>query len=84
MIYQVKGISGYCVGCVRVSAGVCGCAQVRASVCKCTLGCMGVHGWTRVGVGVGVCRYGWVGADVHGCVHMCGMNFQNFFWRLES
>ena len=22
--------------------------------------------------------------DMHGCAHVCGMNFQNFFWRIES
>ena len=27
---------------------------------------------------------GWVCMDMHGCVHVCGMNFQNFFQRIES
>ena len=22
--------------------------------------------------------------DMHGCTHVCGMNFQNFFWIIES
>ena len=73
MIYQVKGVSRYVwgvCGCVQVCTG--GCAWVDAGLCGC--GCMGTGGCVRV----------WVGADVRGWVHVCGMNFQNFFWRIES
>ena len=57
--------------------GMCG---VCASECGCTKLCAGVH--RRVSVGVGACYHVWSG--VHGCVHVCGMNFQNFFQRIES
>ena len=57
--------------------GMCG---VCASECGCTQLCAGVH--RRVSVGVGACYHVWSG--VHGCVHVCGMNFQNFFQRIES
>ena len=80
------GMCGMCVGvrgCIWVCAGVCGCAQVCAGVLGCVLVCMGVR---------------WVGAGVYGCAQlcagvrrfaqeyacMCGMNFQNFFRRIES
>ena len=33
--------------------------------------------------GVGLV-WGRVWADVHGCANVCGMNFQNFFQRIES
>ena len=69
MNYQVKGISGYVWG-VR------GCARVCAGVRGCEQVCLGVHGCARICVGVHKC------AQV--CVHGCGMNFQNFFWRIES
>ena len=72
---------------LRASAEMCGvCAGVR----RCAQVYTGVRGWTRVCVGVcmrvraGVRGYGWEGADVRGCVHVWGMNFQNFFWRIES
>ena len=55
--------------------------------------CVGVRGCVRVCMGVR-----WVCAGVYGCAQlcvgvrrfaqeyasMCGMNFQNFFWRIES
>ena len=36
-----------------------------------------------VGGGGGL-LWGRVWAGVHGCANMCGMNFQNFFQRMES
>ena len=99
MIYQVKGISGHqwvCVGCVHVCAGVHGCARVCAGVHGCLQVCASVRGYARVCVGMrecarvytGVCGCAQVCAgvcvDMHGCTHVCGMNFQNFFWRIES
>ena len=41
---------------------------------------VGRFGW--VFVGMGGCEQMWVG--VHGCANVCGMNFQNFFQRIES
>ena len=71
MIYQVKDISG-------PVWGTCGFMQVS----------MGVHGYVRVCKGVhgcaGVCAGVWVCVDMHACAHVCGMNFQNFFQRIES
>ena len=58
------------MGCVRVSAGVRSCVRV------CTGGSAWV--WARVIMCGRVCT------GVHGCVHVCGMNFQNFFQRIES
>ena len=41
--------------------------------------CAGMHGCARgVRGGAGVC------VDMHGCTHVCGMNYQNFFLRIES
>ena len=45
--------------------------------------CAGVRGCAWVGVGVHGCGSGRKGG-LHGCVHVCGMNLQNFFWRIES
>ena len=65
-------------GCAQVCAGVSGCSQVCVCVFADVWGrrCTGVHGFGS----------GWKGgcAGVHGCVHMCRMNFQNFFRRIES
>ena len=33
-------------------------------------------------MGVGECGQVWAG--VRGCVHVCGMDFQNFYRRIES
>ena len=38
--------------------------------------CAGLRRCVQVCTGVCV--------DMHGCMHVCGMNFQNFFWRIES
>ena len=93
------GISGYvwdvcrCVwvcagvrGCARVYLGVRGCAQVCAGVLGCVRVCMGVR-WVCAGVhGCAGCAQLCAGvhrfAQEYAC--MCGMNFQNFFWRIES
>ena len=41
--------------------------------------CAGRHGCARGVRGcAGVCE------DMHGCAHVCGMNYQNFFLRIES
>ena len=90
------GICGVCLGvfgCARVCAGV---LRVCADVCTGVSG----YAWVYMDVSMGVCGYmevypgilgcTWVYAgvrvfvDMHGCMHVCGMNFQNFFWRLES
>ena len=85
-----------CLGvsrCVRVYLGMRGCAQVCGDVPRCVFVCMGVR-W----VGVGVGESAWVCTIVHECVRLCagvrrfapgyaclcGMNFQNFFQRIES
>ena len=69
VIYQVKGISRYVWG-----------------VCKCEWVCFGMR--RCVGVGLGMCKSVQVRAYTHGCALVkaivCGMNFQNTFWRLES
>ena len=93
MIYQVKGISGYVWG-------ECGCARVCADVGGCVWVCAGMQGGAGVQVVHGCeSRCAWVWAEmggrgaqvwgggcsgVHGCVHVCGMNFQIFFWRIVS
>ena len=67
---------------VRECARVC--AGVRGYVCAdgCARVWVGVRGYCWVCAGVVGCARGCAG--VRGCVHVCGMNFQNFFWRLES
>ena len=61
---------------VRGCEGVCGgmreCARVCMGVGRCAQVCSGVGGNAQVCTGV--C----------GCAHVYGMNFQNFFWRIES
>ena len=70
----------------RVCAGAPGYAQVCAGVLGCAQVCMGVRGYARVctGVRLGARRCVQVCVDMHGCGHVCGMNFQNFLWRIES
>ena len=84
--------------CAQVCMGVCRYARVRAgmhgckwvSKCECAWVCLGVCGCGRVCVGM--CWYAQVCAGVHRCELVCewicmgvrGMNFQNFFWRIES
>ena len=77
-------------------AGVPGCAQVCLGVRRCERVCGGVPGCARVCTSVRGCA--WVCAGVYGCAqlcvgvrrfaqeytYMCGMNFQNFFRRIES
>ena len=52
--------------------------------------CAGVDGYAWVFVGMRGCTQvcaqvcAGVCVDMHGCTHVCGMNFQNFFWRIES
>ena len=57
-------------GCLGVCAGVCGCLLVYTSVHEYALVCTGVRGCVRKCLGVSEC--------------VCGMNFQNTFWRIES
>ena len=57
--------------------GISGCLQVCVGVHGCAGGCVGVHGCGREWV-----EGGCVGVD--GCMNVCGMNFQNIFWRIES
>ena len=54
--------------CARVCTGVC--ERRHALVCGC--------GW------VDVCGCGRVWVGVGGCGQLCRMNFQNFFYRIES
>ena len=77
--------AGVC-GCARVYLGVRGCAQVCAGVLGCVRVCMGVR-WVCAGVhGCAGCAQLCAGvrrfAQEYAC--MCGMNFQNFFQRIES
>ena len=76
--------------------GVCSCVWVCAGVCGSVLVCAGVHWFVRVCLDMRRCAractsvQGYVGGCVgvfrctgmHRC--MCGMNFQNAYWRLES
>ena len=92
----MPGCTRVCLGvrkCVQVCAGVPGCAQVCTSVRGCIRVCVGMHRCT-----VGGCGCERECAGVHGCEQLCtgvrrfarryacmgGMNFQNFFWRIES
>ena len=59
-----------------MSGGVCGCARVFAGVQEDARVCMGRRGCAWV--------WEWEEGGLHGCVHVCGMNLQNFFWRIES
>ena len=62
------GVSGYAWVYMDVCMGVCGYMEVYPGILGCT--------WVYAGVRVFV--------DMHGCMHVCGMNFQNSFWRIES
>ena len=79
------------------NAGVCGCVQVCVGVHRHVWVCSVVYGYawvcmslrvcaSGVWVYMGICGYTRVCLDVPGCawVHVCGMNFQNTYWRLES
>ena len=72
-VYHVRRGLAVCVGCVQVYASERRCAQVCAGMHGCARVCAGVCGCESVCTGVG--GYAWV------CV--C-MNFQKFFWRIES
>ena len=80
------GVCGY----ARVCAGMHRYAWVSASVHGCARVCAGVDGYAWVFVGMRgctqVCAQVCTGVcvDMHGYTHVCGMNFQNFFWRIES
>ena len=71
----VHGCTRVCV-CGWVCAGMGGCAWVLLGVCRCCRVCAGLCGCEPV------CGCVWVG--VGGCGQLCWMNFQNFFWRIES
>ena len=96
MCAGVPGCTRVCAGvygCLRVYLGVRRYAQVCGGVPGCVWVCIGVQ-WVGAGVG-GSAR---MCTDVHGCARLCtsvrrfarryacvgGMNFQNFFWRIES
>ena len=74
------GISGHqwaSVGMCGVSMDECGCGRV----------CVGVRRCVFVFPSVRWCAWVWVwaeGGGGHGDVHVWGMNFKNFFWRIES
>ena len=77
---------GVCDGvrlCSLVCPGVSGCVWVGAWGCECARVCMGM-----LCPQVCVCVFRYVYASMHGLarasVSVCGMNFQNTFWRLES
>ena len=83
------GCAWVCAGvhrCAWVCASMRGYARVCAVVHKCAWVCVGMRGFRQVCAGV--CRFAQVRAgvcvDMHGCMHVCGMNFQDFFWRIES
>ena len=79
------GMCGVCAGvqeCAQVCVGVRRCAQVYMGVQGCGRECMDVRGCMQVGLGVRGCAQVYV--DMHGCAYTCGMNFQNFFWRIEA
>ena len=99
MIYQIMGMSGMygvCTGvcgCVQVCGGVRWCAIVFTGVPRCFWVCAWGCDCGRVYMGmlcpqVCVCVFRYVYASMHGLarvsVSVCGMNFQNTFWRLES
>ena len=70
----VRGCAQVCAGVgVWVWVGVHGCGQVFTGMYGCSRvcgrGCIGVHGCGREWAEGGC-------ADVHGCMHVCGMNFQ--------
>ena len=73
-------------------AGVHECAQVIAGVCRCGRVCVGVRECVQVYASVHLCVLVWEGVhgceqvcvDMHRCAYVCGMNFQNFFRRIES
>ena len=82
MCWVCAGVCGsvlVCLGvhqCAPVCTGVCGCAWICAGVLRCAQVCVGVRGYVGGCVGVFRCT------GMHRC--MCGMNFQNAYWRLES
>ena len=85
MCAGVCGCALVCAGmrrCTWLCADVHGCVQVCASVRVCA----GVDGYVWVCAGVRRCVRVCTGVcvDMHGYTHVCGMNFQNFFWRIES
>ena len=62
--------------CVRMCADVHGCIGMCVGMRRCVRVYESVHRFTQVCVGVSGC---WPG-----CASVCGMNFQNTYWRLES
>ena len=77
---------GVCDGvrlCSLVCPGVSRCVRVCAWGCECARVCMDM-----LCPQVCVCVFRYVYASMHGLarasVSVCGMNFQNTFWRLES
>ena len=87
-------------GCPRVCIGLCRCVWVCAGVGNCVPVCAVLRrcGWVWAGVRqcawvcMGVLECAMLCAGVQGCVWkclgvcecVCGMNFQNTYWRIES
>ena len=66
-------------------AGVRGCMQMCAAMPQCGMVFADVHGCAQVFTGL--CAYAWlfVGTGYAWvCMDVCGMNFQNSYWRLDS
>ena len=79
-------VCGGCDGvrlCSLVCQGVSGCVRGCAWGCECARACMDM-----LCLQVCVCVFRYVYVSSHGLarvsVSVCGMNFQNTFWRLES
>ena len=76
----VCGVGGWyvviCAGVYRCVLGCAGGVRVCAGMHGCALVCAGIQGWAWVCVEVLRCAWVWEG--------VCGMNFQNTFWRIES
>ena len=82
-VSTVRRCAQVCLGvrrCGCVGAGVRSCAQVRVGVRQCAWVCIGVHECAWVCNGVRGCVWKCLGV----CECVCGMNFQNTYWRIES
>ena len=78
----VPGCAQVCTGCVQVYLGVRGCTGVCAVMHGCSVGVCTVQVCERVRGCAWVCVIVRRFAPGYAC--MCGMNFQNFFRRIES
>ena len=82
---SIQDISGY-VRCIKACAGIHGYAQVCAGVQECAGVCPAMCSYARVCASVHVCEgvYGSALKCLGVCECLCGMNFQNTIWRIES